>query len=75
MIPMEKHGVTARAILARKPDLELVDKISAFVGSRGCSDVRYTIDPKIIGGIIIYIGDRIFDGSVRSRLENIKQSL
>lgn len=72
---MDKRGVTARVILARKPDSELVDKISAFVSSRGCSGVHYTIDPKIIGGIIIYIEDRIFDGSVRSRLENIKQSL
>lgn len=72
---MDKQRAEARVILARKPDLELVDKISAFVSSRGCSDVRYTIDPKIIGGIIIYIGDKIFDGSVRSRLENIKQSL
>ena len=43
--------------------------------ARGCAGARYTIDPDILGGIVIYIGDKIFDGSVRSRLENIKQSL
>ena len=53
----------------------LVEKIVAFTQSRGCTKVKYTIDPKIVGGIIIYIGDVIYDGSVRSRLENIKHSL
>ena len=73
---MNTHGEeAARVILARKPDAELVQKITAFTESRGCTKVRYTIDPKIIGGIIIYIGDVIYDGSVRSRLENIKHSL
>lgn len=73
---MMTHGEdTARVILARKPDTEIVEKITAFVTSRGCTKVKFTIDPKIVGGIIIYIGDVIFDGSVRSRLENIKHSL
>ena len=73
---MNTHGEeTARVILARKPDSGLIEKITAFAESRGCTKVRYTIDPKIIGGIIIYIGDVIYDGSVRSRLENIKHSL
>ena len=66
---------TARVVLARKPDADLAQKIVAFTESRGCTHVRYTIDPKIVGGIIIYIGDVIYDGSVRSRLENIKHSL
>ena len=66
---------TARVTLARKPDAQLSEKISAFAQSRGCTGVCYTVDPKIIGGIIICIGDNILDGSVRSRLENIKQTL
>lgn len=72
---MDKQRAEARVVLAREPDEELSEKISAFLSARGCSDVRYTIDPDILGGIVIYIGDKIFDGSVRSRLENIKQSL
>ena len=73
---MNTHGEkTARGILARKPHADIVEKITAFTHSRGCTKVKYVIDPKIIGGIIIYIGDVIYDGSVRSRLENIKHSL
>lgn len=73
---MNTHGEdTARVILARKPNAAILQKITEFAESRGCTKVRYTIDPKIIGGIIIYIGDVIYDGSVQSRLENIKNSL
>jgi F-type H+-transporting ATPase subunit delta len=33
------------------------------------------IDPSILGGMIIRIGDRVIDGSVRNRLIELKQSL
>ena len=72
---MDKQRADARVVLAREPDTELSEKISAFLSAHGCAGARYTIDPDILGGIVIYIGDKIFDGSVRSRLENIKQSL
>jgi F-type H+-transporting ATPase subunit delta len=32
-------------------------------------------DPAIIAGVVTRIGDRIFDGSVRSRLESLKSAL
>ena len=51
------------------------DKIAAFAESKGCDGVRYTIDEKIIGGIIIQIGDVLFDGSIRTRLEELKRSI
>ncbi len=72
---METHEGTARVILARRPDPDLNKKIVAFTQSRGCTAVKYTIDPKIVGGIIIYIGDVIYDGSLRSRLDTIKRSI
>ena len=42
---------------------------------RGCYKTEYTIDPDIIGGIVIRIGDKVYDVSLRSRLETIRQSL
>lgn len=65
----------ASVILAREASSDVQKKIAAFVESRGCKKINYTIDPAIVGGIIIYIGDVIYDGSVRSRLENIKHSI
>ncbi len=66
---------TAKVILARKPDSETAAKIEAFAKGKGCSSVEYTIDGKIIGGIIVYIGDTVYDGSVKSRLEEMKRDI
>ncbi len=65
----------ARVIVAREPDEETIEKIRHFVKARGGSDIQLVIDQNIIGGIVIYIGDIVYDGSIRSRLEKIKRSI
>jgi F-type H+-transporting ATPase subunit delta len=37
--------------------------------------LRVTVDPEIVGGIIIKIGDRVYDGSLRTRFEMAKRSI
>jgi F-type H+-transporting ATPase subunit delta len=38
-------------------------------------EVRVVVDPNVIGGVVARIGDTIFDGSLRSRLDEVKQQL
>jgi F-type H+-transporting ATPase subunit delta len=38
-------------------------------------DVRVVVDPSVLGGLVARIGDVIFDGSVRTRLDEAKQRL
>ena len=38
-------------------------------------DVRVVIDPSIMGGIVAQVGDTVIDGSVRRRLEQLKQAI
>jgi len=38
-------------------------------------EVKVIIDPSIQGGIVAQVGDQVIDGSVRHRLEQLKQSL
>ena len=37
-------------------------------------DVKVIIDPTVLGGIVTTIGDTVIDGSVRSRLEQLKHA-
>ncbi len=67
--------VTAKVTLAMRAEEDTLHKIAEFVESRGCNNIRYTIDPAILGGVIIQIGDTIYDGSVRTRLETVRRSV
>jgi F-type H+-transporting ATPase subunit delta len=33
------------------------------------------VDPAILGGVVVQIGDRLIDGSTRSKLEALRDSL
>lgn len=38
-------------------------------------DVRVEIDPTVLGGLVATIGDTVIDGSVRRRLDQLKQAI
>jgi F-type H+-transporting ATPase subunit delta len=38
-------------------------------------DVRVVVDPSLLGGVIAQVGDTVIDGSVRTRLEQLKNAL
>ncbi len=41
----------------------------------GSAAVSFKVDPSILGGLIIKVGDRVLDGSVSGQLQNLRQSL
>ncbi len=41
----------------------------------GADDITFTVDPAILGGLIVRSGDRVVDGSVRSGLNEISQRM
>lgn len=38
-------------------------------------DVYYHVDPSLIGGMVIRVGDRVVDSSIRTKLEDMKKQL
>lgn len=38
-------------------------------------EVKVIVDPDLVGGVVARVGDVIFDGSIRSRLDEAKQHL
>jgi F-type H+-transporting ATPase subunit delta len=51
--------------------------ISARLSSQLGKDVRTTgaVDPSILGGIVVKVGDRLVDGSVKTRLKRLRREL
>lgn len=41
----------------------------------GAQAVSFRVDPSILGGLVITVGDKVLDGSVAGKLEGLRQSL
>ncbi len=53
------------------------DRLTAALAriARRPVELRVHIDPSVIGGLSIIVGDTIIDGTVRHRLEQLRESL
>jgi len=74
----EVKGI-ARASLVSATELssEAVEKIRATLSQKTGKDIILEVeqDPSLIGGIVTRIGDLVLDGSIRTQLLNMKESL
>ena len=43
--------------------------------TRGRVELHVRVDPSLLGGLVVQVGDRLIDGSVRSRLERLRNQL
>ncbi len=41
----------------------------------GHANVEFKVDPSILGGLVVKVGDKVLDGSVAGRLEELRKSL
>ncbi len=41
----------------------------------GVSNVSFRVDPDILGGLVVRVGDRVIDASARGKLEGLRQSV
>lgn len=51
----------------------IADQLSAVMGRQVLP--QFTEDPAILGGVVVKVGDRVFDGSVRRRMTVLRRSL
>lgn len=74
----ERSGVVS-AVVASARELPADEKSSVekslgdLTGKK--VSVRYEIDPDLIGGVVTRIGSTVYDGSVKTKLENLKEQL
>lgn len=66
---------TATSATALTPDevRALTARLEQSTGGRIALDVQ--VDPSLLGGLVVRVGDRLIDGSVRGRLERLRNQL
>jgi F-type H+-transporting ATPase subunit delta len=70
--PTEVEVVSAVTLSAEQRQA-LLSQLQAQ--ARGPLDVRYRVDPTILGGLVVRLGDKLIDNSVATRLAAMRQSL
>ncbi len=58
-------------------DSKTVEQIGDRIGEQTGQTVELTtaIDPEILGGLVVRVGNTVLDGSVRRRLENLRKEV
>ncbi|MGD9106652.1 MAG: ATP synthase F1 subunit delta [Desulfobacterales bacterium] len=72
-----KGVVRASLVSATELSSETVDKIRTTLSKRTGKDIILEVeqDPSLIGGIVSRIGDLVLDGSIKTQLLNMRESL
>lgn len=68
----EAEIVTARELSSDERDT-LIAGVGKLAGAR--IEAQFKLDQSILGGAVVRIGSTIYDGSVRGRLERLKEAL
>jgi F-type H+-transporting ATPase subunit delta len=63
---------SARPLAPAEVD-DIVTRLSRLYGRR--FDVRQSVDPALLGGVRITLGDRVIDGTIAGRLDNLFRDL
>ncbi len=68
-----ESAVVTSALPLNKEEEETVKK--DIVARFGVKEVTFRVDPSILGGLVVRVGDKILDASIAGKLENLRQSL
>lgn len=66
---------TSAAPLSEDEVRTLRERIAAIAGSGRQVDLQLAVDPSLLGGVTVRLGDTLIDGSVRGRLERLRSQL
>jgi len=77
LVDEKLNRVRASVTLARQPDDKLRQTIEESLARQLKKQViaAYLVDPEILGGAVIRVGDRVLDGSVRRRMTKLRRQL
>ncbi len=65
--------VTAARLMTKEQQSALTDKLRKLVGAKVQVDLQ--IDPELLGGLVVRVGSRMVDSSLRSKLEKMQYAM
>jgi F-type H+-transporting ATPase subunit delta len=65
--------VTSAVPLSETQQAHIIDDLRQRYGDR--LEVRFSVDPSLIGGLIIRVGDQVLDNSLRARLSAVQRNM
>jgi F-type H+-transporting ATPase subunit delta len=73
-----RQGITIATAISAAPlgtdeIRALTERMEQFTGGR--VELEVQVDPSLLGGVVVRVGDRLIDGSVRGRLERLRTEL
>ena len=77
LVDQQLNRVHAGVVLANEADAKLQKQIVERLTEALGREVRahFRVDPAILGGVVVRVGDRILDGSVKRRLVALKRRM
>lgn len=65
--------VTTAKSLSEEEQAQLAEKFGKLINKK--LRIQTVVDPSILGGVVVKIGDRLYDGSIKSKLEHFAHQL
>jgi F-type H+-transporting ATPase subunit delta len=77
LLAKHKGIVSAEVRVAEEPSARVLDDIKSALREMTASDVDVTvkIDPALIGGLVVKVGSRMVDASLRTKLNHIRLAM
>jgi F-type H+-transporting ATPase subunit delta len=77
LLDQKRDRVRAGVTLARTPDEKLKRDIQEALSRQLGKQVipAFSVDPEILGGAIVRVGERVLDGSLRRRMTKLRRHL
>ncbi len=69
----EAAEVTSALPLSKEEQAAVKKNVLDKMGAK--TDVAFRVDPQILGGLVVRVGDKVIDGSVSGQLEDMRKSL
>jgi F-type H+-transporting ATPase subunit delta len=77
LVDLKLDRVRARVVLARETDgaeqKAIAAALTKAIGKEAIA--TYAVDPSLLGGAQVRVGDRVFDGSIKRRMLSLRRAL